>query len=115
MRIGGHPLLATRVISRVKEVFEVRAAAESDLRGEDASPVLSRRVEEELRAGERVQVTPPIERVSRGARLPLSFAQQRLWFIEQPELWRRDVQQPDGHMRVEEQFRREALERVSMR
>ena len=32
---------------------------------------------------QRSPATAPIEPVDRGARLPLSFAQQRLWFLEQ--------------------------------
>ena len=81
--LGGHSLLATQVVSRIREVFGVelplRAVFEEPTLGD-----LSRRVEAELRAGAGLRI-PPLERVSREGRLPLSFAQQRLWFIDQLE------------------------------
>ena len=43
---------------------------------------LSRHIEE-LIAQNLATVRPPIERVSRDQPLPLSFAQQRLWMVEQ--------------------------------
>jgi amino acid adenylation domain-containing protein len=81
--LGGHSLLATQLISRVREVFGVEVALgrlfdEPTVRGLAAS------VEEELRGG-KLRATPLMERVSREDELPLSFAQQRLWFLDQLE------------------------------
>ncbi|HWS56473.1 MAG TPA: amino acid adenylation domain-containing protein, partial [Pyrinomonadaceae bacterium] len=81
--LGGHSLLATRLASRVRELFKVelplRALFEHPTVGE-----LAGRVEEALRGGV-ADAPPPIGRVPRGGPLPLSFAQQRLWFIDQLE------------------------------
>ena len=81
--LGGHSLLATQVVSRVRATFGVdvplRALFEAPTPAE-----LATRIEAMLRAGAGVEV-PPIERASRGAHLPLSFAQERLWFIHQLE------------------------------
>ncbi|HEX9937850.1 MAG TPA: amino acid adenylation domain-containing protein, partial [Longimicrobium sp.] len=74
--LGGHSLLAVRVISRVRQLLGVEVSLGELFR----SPVLA----ELARAVENAARTelPPIERVDRGGRLPLSFAQQRLWFLE---------------------------------
>ena len=75
--LGGHSLLAVQVISRVRQVLEVEVAL-----GElFARPVLgdfARILAQATRAE-----LPPIEPVAREGRLALSFAQQRLWFLEQ--------------------------------
>lgn len=78
---GGHSLLATQVISRLRSMFKVELA----LRSLFETPTiagLAQRVETEMRAGQALQA-PVIERVERGIGLPLSFAQQRLWFFNQ--------------------------------
>jgi acyl carrier protein len=79
--LGGHSLLATQLISRVGKAFGV----ELPLRALFERPTvagLSRAVEEARRA-DRGLAAPPITRVERTGDLPLSFAQQRLWFIDQ--------------------------------
>ncbi|HEU4558059.1 MAG TPA: amino acid adenylation domain-containing protein [Longimicrobium sp.] len=77
--LGGHSLLAVQVISRVRQ----RMAAEVALRDLFARPVLAD-FARGLESASRAEL-PPIEPVERKGDLPLSFAQQRLWFIGQME------------------------------
>ncbi|MFF0524657.1 non-ribosomal peptide synthase/polyketide synthase [Actinomadura nitritigenes] len=78
--LGGHSLLATRVASRVREVFGVEiplAALFDQPRLRDLAAVI-----EQTAAG---AAAPPVVPVPRTGPLPLSFAQQRLWFMDQVE------------------------------
>ncbi|HTN88778.1 MAG TPA: amino acid adenylation domain-containing protein [Sorangium sp.] len=79
--LGGHSLLATQVISRIRAAF----GTELPLRLLFKTPTvagLGAQVEAAQRAGMRASA-PPIEPVPRDGELALSFAQQRLWFLEQ--------------------------------
>jgi natural product biosynthesis luciferase-like monooxygenase protein len=81
--LGGHSLLATRLISRVRSATGV----ELMLRPLFENPTvagLAECVERAQREGQRSQA-PPVRRTPRDEVLPLSFNQQRLWFIEQLE------------------------------
>ncbi len=79
--LGGHSLLATQVVSRMRDAFQV----EIPLRRLFEAPTvagLAESIETTRRAGQHLHA-PPILPVARDADLPLSFAQQRLWFIDQ--------------------------------
>ncbi|MFD4562314.1 amino acid adenylation domain-containing protein, partial [Streptomyces sp. NPDC058469] len=78
--LGGQSLLATQVVSRVREVFgaEIPLAALFD---HPTVRALAALVET---AAPRTSA-PPIVTVGRDQDLPLSFAQQRLWFLDQME------------------------------
>ena len=81
--LGGHSLRATQVISRVRQALRIEIGLR-DLFEEPTVKGLAHRLQTAMRGG----VLPeslPIERVSRDQDLPLSFPQQRLWFIEQLE------------------------------
>ncbi|HEV2727132.1 MAG TPA: condensation domain-containing protein, partial [Solirubrobacterales bacterium] len=83
--LGGHSLLGTQAVSRLREA----CGAEVALRSLFEHPTvegLSHIVEATLRGeGGAAIDTPPLVRVSREGELPLSFAQQRLWFLDQLE------------------------------
>jgi amino acid adenylation domain-containing protein len=79
--LGCHSLLATRIVSRLREAFQV----ELPLLSIFTSPTvrgLSESVESSRASGYRSQA-PPIKRAPRGADLPLSFAQERVWFLNE--------------------------------
>ncbi|SEU41903.1 amino acid adenylation domain-containing protein, partial [Myxococcus fulvus] len=79
--LGGHSLLATQLVSRVRATFGVELALR-DLFSVPTIEALAQRVDEAILAGKSVQL-PPLVPVSReGGPLPLSFAQQRLWFLD---------------------------------
>ncbi|MES1241756.1 MAG: amino acid adenylation domain-containing protein [Acidobacteriota bacterium] len=80
--LGGHSLQATRLVSRVRELFGV----ELPVRAVFEEPVLAdlaARVDRELGSG--LQAAPAIRRREPGTPLPLSFAQERLWFLDRME------------------------------
>jgi len=107
--IGGHSLLAIQLISRVRDIFEVEIGVRSVFDAPTAEG-LARNIEEAKRAGEKVEA-PPLVRVERGERLPLSFAQQRLWFVERLDPGNAVYNIP-GAVRLEGDLNLKALERV---
>jgi amino acid adenylation domain-containing protein len=80
---GGHSLLALQVGSRVRKVFGVELTVRRMFENATVEG-MAHCIEQELRGGKWEQA-PLITTVSRDQELPLSFAQQRLWFIDQLE------------------------------
>ena len=81
--LGGHSLLATQLISRIRDAFQVNIL----LREVFESPTvagLSENVTKALKPNCYLQA-PPLEPVRRQKKMFLSFAQQRLWFLDQLE------------------------------
>jgi amino acid adenylation domain-containing protein len=79
--LGGHSLLATRLLARLRDAFGVQVS----LRSFFAAPTVAALAAKLLvRSGEEPG-PPPLEPARRGRLAPLSFAQQRLWFLHQLE------------------------------
>jgi amino acid adenylation domain-containing protein len=79
--LGGHSLLATQAVSRVRAAFGV----ELPLRAIFDAPspaALAPRIEASL-STVTAGATQPITRVTRGEEVPLSFGQERMWFLAQ--------------------------------
>src|SRR5205823_2074336 len=80
---GGNSLLATQLVARARAALQ----ADVPLRKLFERPTIAGLAAEVEAASPAEQGTqpPPIEPVPRDGELPLSFAQQRLWFIQQLE------------------------------
>ncbi|MGK7876653.1 MAG: amino acid adenylation domain-containing protein [Xenococcaceae cyanobacterium] len=82
--LGGHSLLATQLISRVRQTFEL----EVPLRTLFEFPTVAEldRALSQLRQKDNQLTIPSLEAIPRdGQPLPLSWAQERLWFLYQLE------------------------------
>ena len=77
--LGGHSLLATQVMARVRDAFGVEVALRA-IFDNPTIAALARFLECAADSGK--ALIPPITRASRDGALPLSFAQQRLWFFD---------------------------------
>ncbi|MEM1207288.1 MAG: amino acid adenylation domain-containing protein, partial [Acidobacteriota bacterium] len=81
--LGGHSLLATQVLARLRDAFEVelplRVFFEHPTLGELAAALA------QARRDDRGVAPPPLVPVPRDRALPLSFSQQRLWFLDRLE------------------------------
>jgi amino acid adenylation domain-containing protein len=78
--LGGHSLIAMRMIARVREAFGVELTVR-ELFEVPVLAELARRIEARLAAAG--PVVPPITVAPRGEPARASFAQQRLWFLDQ--------------------------------
>ncbi|HVR07865.1 MAG TPA: amino acid adenylation domain-containing protein, partial [Thermoanaerobaculia bacterium] len=78
--LGGHSLLVTRVLSRIREALGVELKVQALFAHPTVAALAQAVTEARLQAVE--IALPPLARVARGGRLPLSFPQQRLWFLD---------------------------------
>ncbi|AGC45639.1 amino acid adenylation domain-containing protein [Myxococcus stipitatus DSM 14675] len=92
MALGGHSLLATQVVSRIRASLGIelplRALFESSTLEE-----LARQVDAAAGTAKSPPL-PPLRPAAREQHLPLSFSQQRLWFLEQLEPGRATYNMP---------------------
>src|SRR5262249_46013302 len=91
--LGGHSLLATQVIARIRNAFQLQLPL-NELFEYPTVAGLAERVKARMRVGERL--TAPILEAVTGESFPLSFAQQRLWFLDQLEPGRAIYNMPGG-------------------
>ncbi|GCE07388.1 non-ribosomal peptide synthetase [Dictyobacter aurantiacus] len=81
--LGGHSLLGVQIISRLREACQVEVPLRALFEAQTVA-ALAERIEQ-LRAHEQSAQARAITRVDRRGELPLSFPQQRLWFLDQWE------------------------------
>jgi amino acid adenylation domain-containing protein len=79
--LGGHSLLGMQVTTRIRQIYGVRLPVRA-LFDAPTLAELAERVDAAVRQDE-VSRQPALAAVPRDGALPLSFAQQRLWFLHQ--------------------------------
>ena len=81
--LGGHSLLATRLMAQVRAMLEVEVPLRTVFEAPTVA-ALAQRVEQRVRQSQGSHL-PALEARERPEEIPLSFAQQRLWFLDQLE------------------------------
>ena len=88
--VGGHSLLAMKVLVRTREIFGIELSLREVLEATTIA-LLAEKIAARSPAvnhvdqGEHVEPLPNIERIPRDQPIPLSQAQERLWYLEQLE------------------------------
>ncbi|MEH1866378.1 MAG: amino acid adenylation domain-containing protein [Nostoc sp.] len=81
--LGGNSLLATQVVSRINLAFQTSLPVQSLFRSPTIAS-LSEAIATQLQTGSGL-ILPAIAPFTRNADIPLSWAQERLWFLHQLE------------------------------
>ena len=106
--LGGHSLMATQVASRIREAFGVELPLqhifETPTIGELALKI------EQLQMADEALSLPPLQKIPRDQAPPLSFAQQRLWFLDQLSPGNANYNIPSA-IRLQGQFNLDVLQR----
>ncbi|MBO1057381.1 MAG: amino acid adenylation domain-containing protein [Dolichospermum sp. JUN01] len=79
--LGGHSLLATQLVSRIRNIFQVELPLYELFTAptvEELAYIIGQLQQENLELS-----APPLLPRAKNSDLPMSFAQQRLWFLEQ--------------------------------
>ncbi|HLX70610.1 MAG TPA: amino acid adenylation domain-containing protein, partial [Verrucomicrobiae bacterium] len=79
--LGGHSLLAMQVLSRVREKFNVEPPVNGLFEAPTIHEFAGRLDRSEWARSE--DALPPVQPMPRTGQLPLSFVQERLWFLDQ--------------------------------
>ena len=79
--LGGHSLRATQLLARVRDRLGVELPVRAVFEASTLAAMAARIAD--AMAGDAVRTAPPLRPVPRTGPLPLSFAQERLWFLEQ--------------------------------
>src|SRR5262249_3282820 len=102
--LGGHSLLATRLVSRVRVAFDLELPIRALFEAPSVAELATR-----LHEGKGAR--PPLVRQPRPERLPLSYAQQRLWFIDEFEGTSTEYNMPEA-LHLQGELDQQALERT---
>jgi amino acid adenylation domain-containing protein len=103
--LGGHSLLATRLVIRVRAALEVDLSIRSLFESPTVQALTAC-----LRKG--VRTRPPLRRMERTQEVCLSYAQQRLWFIDKLEEGRSTEYNMQESLRLHGELDVDALERA---
>ncbi len=80
-KLGGHSLQGTQVVARLREVLQIELPVRAIY---DAPTIAALAVTvEKVRQSKQGSAIPALRPVERTGVLPLSYAQQRLWFLDQ--------------------------------
>lgn len=82
--LGGHSLLAIRIISRLQEALQVTLSVRTVFEA-PAIHQLAAAIETARYSEFSLPMPPPLRPIGRDEPLPLSYAQQRLWFLDRLE------------------------------
>src|SRR5258707_11286824 len=83
--LGGHSLLATRVVAQIRENFQVDLPLTAMFEASVTVRTLAEAVDQLQRKNLGLSIPVLMARPPGVNRAPLSFTQERLWFLEQLE------------------------------